>query len=850
MLACYFKWSRVCWRVGCYFNESRFEKSRWMTLLKRWWLVAMWHIRWNVLGQFFQVAFWLVFSVGQPYYAVARKTVGNWLATFPVVEGCQSWYWRHANVRRALSRQFGFGVNLVVLYTRKFVLAVVGLLWLGARFLKWVSRWVVSRLPWEVWRVFFIGYWSQETLGDLWVKWGPSQFRTVVLSIWWIPRFVVKIQEAHTKWRLEAKGWQPLWLERGIDLVMVQYWFQRLYYWSCARVLETKELLEDPRLRREAGLRAKRAVISRLNLRSSLLQDGAAGQAREPQTYYWFNKDKIWRWRGYQTHWSVGGDASRRYSSSGGYGNPWEDKVWFKRSIWHLVTPSPLPYLLGLITFNFILTFYGLTFWSSQFGAFTFELFKDFELEETPWYHPLEGVKRDVCLWYKGMEVELTGWSLEVQDVVVSAYCYSLIGLWCLVFGFWHWEVYLEGSVERLHNWQINRGFLLGWGAFIGSEAAIFATLFGSYFSQALLSNVFTKECDAFQYMVDWQAIWAVVGNRPLFLDGVAFQAPADVLSFFEEWLLFWDITVVTSSGIQAIEPFGLPILNTLILVISGMAMTRALALCNIAASFSQQWAYLFINWTLFWVVGLGVLFVGCQYFEYKYGINFSIKDSVFSSYFFLITGLHGLHVLMGALFIIMAGFWFQFKFITWVLFQYTTPKNFEAVLMASWYWHFVDGIWIFVWLCLYQSPATVMDQAIEFTLDFLCGRGGVALLGKAVSFVLSPLLAWWGWKLKGFDAVEWESFDDPHWNHVGNSELGYAEEVESEWLGDDEVRTLEDVELESLRDNNAIGLGDVESEFLGEDRPPSRDEVKTSMVGDDRLERPYGAFGLLHLYI
>ena len=46
---------------------------------------------------------------------------------------------------------------------------------------------------------------------------------------------------------------------------------------------------------------------------------------------------------------------------------------------------------------------------------------------------------------------------------------------------------------------------------------------------------------------------------------------------------------MVTSSGIQAIEPFGLPILNTLILVISGMAMTRALALCNIAASFSQQ---------------------------------------------------------------------------------------------------------------------------------------------------------------------------------------------------------------------------------------------------------------------
>lgn len=139
-------------------------------------------------------------------------------------------------------------------------------------------------------------------------------------------------------------------------------------------------------------------------------------------------------------------------------------------------------------------------------------------------------------------------------------------------------------------------------------------------------------------------------------------------------------------SNIQIFNPFNIPLLNTLILLISGISVTWRHQ-CLLENKFKES------NQRLFITIILGIYFSIIQIYEYIQA-PFSIADRVFGSTFFVATGFHGLHVLIGTIFLIVCLYRSTNNH-----FSINHHFGFEA---ASWYWHFVDVVWIFLFTFIY----------------------------------------------------------------------------------------------------------------------------------------------------
>ena len=97
------------------------------------------------------------------------------------------------------------------------------------------------------------------------------------------------------------------------------------------------------------------------------------------------------------------------------------------------------------------------------------------------------------------------------------------------------------------------------------------------------------------------------------------------------------------------------------------------------------------------YTIALGLLFTACQLFEYM-NCPFSINDSVYGSIFFLATGFHGLHVIVGTVFLVLTFFrLYQETFEISMISQYNIGFD-----LAVWYWHFVDVVWLFLFTAIY----------------------------------------------------------------------------------------------------------------------------------------------------
>lgn len=138
--------------------------------------------------------------------------------------------------------------------------------------------------------------------------------------------------------------------------------------------------------------------------------------------------------------------------------------------------------------------------------------------------------------------------------------------------------------------------------------------------------------------------------------------------------------------GILAFSPFGVPLLNTVILLSSGITVTWSHH-AFIANNHSQARSALLIT------VLLGVYFTLLQGIEYVEA-RFRFADSVYGSTFFLATGFHGLHVIVGTLFLLVCLIRSSIH-----RFSYLHHFGFEA---AAWYWHFVDVVWLFLFIIIY----------------------------------------------------------------------------------------------------------------------------------------------------
>lgn len=138
--------------------------------------------------------------------------------------------------------------------------------------------------------------------------------------------------------------------------------------------------------------------------------------------------------------------------------------------------------------------------------------------------------------------------------------------------------------------------------------------------------------------------------------------------------------------AITVIPTFGIPLTNTFILLSSGATVTWAHHAIIVRA---KKQALLALIITLI----LATLFTSLQVFEY-FDSPFTISDSVFGSCFFMTTGFHGFHVFIGTIFIFIS-----FLRIVYNHFTSTHHFGFEA---AAWYWHFVDVVWLFLFVTVY----------------------------------------------------------------------------------------------------------------------------------------------------
>lgn len=176
---------------------------------------------------------------------------------------------------------------------------------------------------------------------------------------------------------------------------------------------------------------------------------------------------------------------------------------------------------------------------------------------------------------------------------------------------------------------------------------------------------------------------------------GIILFIASEVLFFFAFFWAFFHRRLAPTpelgcnwppTGVSPLNPFAIPLLNTAVLLASGVSVTWAHH--RIMESIYSQ-----SSQALRLTIILGVYFTVLQATEYL-ETSFSIADRVYGTTFFVATGFHGLHVLIGSTFLIVC-------LLRSISHQYSNTHHFgfEA---AAWYWHFVDVVWIFLYLCIY----------------------------------------------------------------------------------------------------------------------------------------------------
>ena len=249
----------------------------------------------------------------------------------------------------------------------------------------------------------------------------------------------------------------------------------------------------------------------------------------------------------------------------------------------------------------------------------------------------------------------------------------SEAGFWIMLAGFgtiiftltgWFGTVISE-SQRGIYNDQVSISFRMGMFWFIFSEVMFFAAFFGTLFYARNMS-------------IPW-------------LGG-------DSNSFFTNMLLWpgyestWPTNGPGNVGgdYEAMGPFGLPLINTALLLSSSVTLTiahhaliagkRGVLKTFLAATFLLGFIFVYLQ--------------GMEYIEAYEHMNLKMTSGIYGSTFYMLTGFHGLHVTLGAIMLMII--WFR------VLKGHFTPEGHFAFEAVAWYWHFVDVVWIGLYVFVY----------------------------------------------------------------------------------------------------------------------------------------------------
>ena len=138
--------------------------------------------------------------------------------------------------------------------------------------------------------------------------------------------------------------------------------------------------------------------------------------------------------------------------------------------------------------------------------------------------------------------------------------------------------------------------------------------------------------------------------------------------------------------GIETFDPWHLPLINTLILLTSGTTVTWA----HHALQHGDREG---LKWGLVLTVALGALFTVFQAYEYQHAA-FGFSGHIYGATFFMATGFHGFHVIVGTVFLLVC--------LLRALAGHFTPQSHFGFEAAAWYWHFVDVVWLFLFVVIY----------------------------------------------------------------------------------------------------------------------------------------------------
>jgi cytochrome c oxidase subunit 3 len=227
-----------------------------------------------------------------------------------------------------------------------------------------------------------------------------------------------------------------------------------------------------------------------------------------------------------------------------------------------------------------------------------------------------------------------------------------LTGFLMIIFTMYTWfrDIVREAVYEGQHTKQVQLGLRNGMLLFIFSELLFFISFFWAFFHSSMNPTI---------EIVQWPPL-----------------------------------------GIEVIGPWGVPLLNTFILLTSGATVTWAHH-AIFTGSFKRTVEGLAIT------VFLGCFFLCVQMLEYAEA-PFTISDSVYGSTFFLTTGFHGFHVFIGTIFLLVC--------LVRLYNQEFTREHHVGFESAIWYWHFVDVVWLFLFVVVYWwggSASELIDPVV-----------------------------------------------------------------------------------------------------------------------------------------
>ena len=214
---------------------------------------------------------------------------------------------------------------------------------------------------------------------------------------------------------------------------------------------------------------------------------------------------------------------------------------------------------------------------------------------------------------------------------------------------FWWKDIIKETTFLKVHNPITELGLRYGMALFITSEIMFFVAFFWAFFDASLLPKSFIQ---------DYKEVFSGT----------------------------FGIGIWPPEGIETFDPLDIPYLNTLVLLLSGSTCTWA---HHEVRDGNMKEAIKALKIT----VALGVFFTFLQAYEYQHA-QFGFTDGIYPSTFFMATGFHGFHVLDGTIFLYVCLLRAQKK--------HLTPERHFGFEAAAWYWHFVDVVWLFLYISVY----------------------------------------------------------------------------------------------------------------------------------------------------